>query len=439
MKGTPTYGWVRLDQNGFIDWSTFTTEQKGSGWLFTYRLQCQCGADMCGEKLNSQTNHFFNTIINDTEEGVFSLHFYYDTKPVRFVVLHNSVEVFDSGYGGLSAYQVDLDNFLSMYGLPAETINPSPAPYTEFAVDAGDTVEIQVISMAINPAMYWFSYGCIDDGSVDCILSQWSAWSTWTDNGDGTETRVRTRTIIQSPQGNGEPCGTLIDQETRQKISQDCVLSPWQPWSQWTNNPDGTQSRTRYRTVVTPPSNGGQPCGALSETETRLIPQDCVMGEWSVWSQWSYIGNGKEQRSRTRQVITPATEGGIPCEETVQTETRDAAIPFTVIFQAEDIDDEYRIQNAFVGDNNGSINIPQDFNITAAPTSFTGNLIQNVINISFHQEILTQRDGIRTRITIKNGMGVTISSDEEIDLSNFSKILQFTGEDSITLKIQIFN
>lgn len=51
----------------------------------------------------------------------------------------------------------------------------------------------------------------------------------------------------------------------------DCVVSAWSVWSAWTSNGDGTESRTRTRTVVTPASNGGAVCPPLSETETRPI------------------------------------------------------------------------------------------------------------------------------------------------------------------------
>lgn len=49
----------------------------------------------------------------------------------------------------------------------------------------------------------------------------------------------------------------------------DCVLSEWSAWS--VLNPT-TEQRTR--TVVTPPSNGGAPCGPLSETRPITPPEE---------------------------------------------------------------------------------------------------------------------------------------------------------------------
>jgi hypothetical protein len=63
-------------------------------------------------------------------------------------------------------------------------------------------------------------------------------------------------------------------------IPVDCALSEWSQWaptSEWSACVNGTQSRTerRTRTVVTPPSNGGAPCGPLEET--RTVSQACTV------------------------------------------------------------------------------------------------------------------------------------------------------------------
>jgi hypothetical protein len=51
----------------------------------------------------------------------------------------------------------------------------------------------------------------------------------------------------------------------------DGVCGPWSEWSAWTAISSTTESRTRTRVQVQPPSNGGEPCSPLTETETRLI------------------------------------------------------------------------------------------------------------------------------------------------------------------------
>lgn len=50
-----------------------------------------------------------------------------------------------------------------------------------------------------------------------------------------------------------------------------CVVSAWSAWSAWTPINATTEQRTRTRTVLTPPANGGTACPALTETETRPI------------------------------------------------------------------------------------------------------------------------------------------------------------------------
>src|SRR5690606_453889 len=74
------------------------------------------------------------------------------------------------------------------------------------------------------------------------------------------------------------------------------------------------------RTIVTPPANGGASCPALTESETRPMvvepppPVDAVVSAWGPWTggTWSDCVNGSQSRTetRTRTVITPASNGG---------------------------------------------------------------------------------------------------------------------------------
>ena len=92
-----------------------------------------------------------------------------------------------------------------------------------------------------------------------------------------------------------------------------CVVSDWGAWSSCTNG-----TRTRTRTVITPASNGGTACPVLTETENCTVPVDCVV---SAWSDWSSCTNGSQTRTRT--VVTPASGGGAACP--VLTETQDCS------------------------------------------------------------------------------------------------------------------
>ena len=111
---------------------------------------------------------------------------------------------------------------------------------------------------------------------VDCVVSSWSAWGP---NPVDPTTEIRTRSVVTPPANGGAACGPLV--ETRPiapPTPVDCVLSAWSAWGPWTPIP-GTQTegRSRTRAVITPPANGGAPCGALVDSETRpivVVPPD---------------------------------------------------------------------------------------------------------------------------------------------------------------------
>lgn len=82
-----------------------------------------------------------------------------------------------------------------------------------------------------------------------------------------------------------------------------CVVSDWGPWSAWTPISSTTEQRTRTRTVITPASNGGTPCPPLTETETRPIvvvppPDPCVVTPLTL-SQISWPSSNSGRRSLT--------------------------------------------------------------------------------------------------------------------------------------------
>jgi len=115
---------------------------------------------------------------------------------------------------------------------------------------------------------------------VDCVLSDWSEWSEWVDNGDGTETRSRIRTIVVEPANGGQPCEHQEETERRYiALPVDCVLGPEFITAETpleACQPDGFQAVevAWSKTILTPPANGGQACGATSGT--RIEKRACV-------------------------------------------------------------------------------------------------------------------------------------------------------------------
>lgn len=104
---------------------------------------------------------------------------------------------------------------------------------------------------------------------VNCV---WSSWSAWAPVPGDVMREQRTRVVATPASNGGVPCaGEAIEFRPVAATPIDCVLSPWTPWSAWTPVSATQEQRTRTRTIVTVPANGGAACGPLTETEARPI------------------------------------------------------------------------------------------------------------------------------------------------------------------------
>ncbi len=90
--------------------------------------------------------------------------------------------------------------------------------------------------------------------------------------------QVGVRTVTVNSGGQSATCNVHFVEQvvTPTPTPVNCVVSDWGPWSAWSPVNSTTEQRSRTRSVVTPASNGGQSCPALTETETRTITPPVV-------------------------------------------------------------------------------------------------------------------------------------------------------------------
>ena len=107
----------------------------------------------------------------------------------------------------------------------------------------------------------------------------------------------------------------------------DCELSNWTSWSSYSDCVSGKQTRTRTRTVTTPAENGGRCDWSLTDTQEKscTVGGDvaCLVSDWSEWTEWAACANNKETRTRTREITTQQANAGQACPALIETEERD--------------------------------------------------------------------------------------------------------------------
>ncbi|CAD7956383.1 unnamed protein product [Amoebophrya sp. A25] len=163
--------------------------------------------------------------------------------------------------------------------------------------------------------------------AVDCKYGEWGYWSYCSASCNGGQ-KMRSREVEQMANKWGAPCpreGALQVTECGQKPCpcQDCVWGDWSAWGACTC----LGLRERHRSIYTHRDDCGQPCtGAKVESESCTPdcikdPVDCVMGEWSYWSECS-ADCGGGQHFRTREIEVPEKHEGRPCSDQMTKETR---------------------------------------------------------------------------------------------------------------------
>eukprot|EP00397_Hematodinium_sp_SG-2012_P000495 GEMP01000495.1.p1 GENE.GEMP01000495.1~~GEMP01000495.1.p1 ORF type:complete len:1392 (+),score=278.77 GEMP01000495.1:601-4776(+) len=180
--------------------------------------------------------------------------------------------------------------------------------------DAKDSLEVKSCGMQQCPT-----------AAVNCAFSDWEPWEPCPVSCGGAK-RPRKRTIETSAVRGGETCEGLLEEwgncgtEACTVPGIDCFFGIWSPWSGCSCLCNGHQSRTRD--IGTPASQGGSLCeGPISQLMPCNVGSDackdfarnCKFTEWTKWSTCSATCNGG-QHQRTRQVAQRAKGHGIPCD-----------------------------------------------------------------------------------------------------------------------------
>merc|ERR1719443_1451676 len=111
----------------------------------------------------------------------------------------------------------------------------------------------------------------------------------------------------------------LYQMQTYNPFIEDCEVGEWQEGE--CSVECGGGERTLTREVVTPASNGGAECPIMIEKEPcnmQPCPIDCVVDVWSEWPACSKDCGGGIQ-TRVRRAITEDEHGGEPCGDLSET------------------------------------------------------------------------------------------------------------------------
>jgi len=130
------------------------------------------------------------------------------------------------------------------------------------------------------------------------------------------------REVIIKPNEHGVKCPALERKKkcNQQKCPVDCEMSMWSPWSACTKDCEGGV-RTRTRSIIVKPLNGGESCNTASEQEpcnTGSCDRDCTLSGWSSWGFCSMAcGGGLQERSK-RVVVPTRGEGVCPKDHSAE-------------------------------------------------------------------------------------------------------------------------
>uniref|UniRef100_A0A8C5DLN0 Thrombospondin type-1 domain-containing protein 7A n=1 Tax=Gouania willdenowi TaxID=441366 RepID=A0A8C5DLN0_GOUWI len=183
---------------------------------------------------------------------------------------------------------------------------------------------------------------CVVECPVNCQLSDWSAWSECSHTCGLAGKLLRTRTVIQAPQGDGRPCPPQMEQ-WKPCMVKPCYRWRYSAWSECKSEGARCGEGLRFRNVSCFVSDGSglqesslvddELCGDLEPSvdgDTRIIlqeactvpcPGECYLTDWTIWSPCQFscvrgddLGFGSVQ-VRSRAVMAQDPENLLQCPE----------------------------------------------------------------------------------------------------------------------------
>jgi len=120
--------------------------------------------------------------------------------------------------------------------------------------------------------------------------------------------QIYRKIVVDPPDECGLRCPALSRNKkcNQKKCPIDCEMSEWSGWSKCTADCEGGV-RSRTRSLIVKPKNGGTACNTASETEacnTGSCDRDCTLTPWTPWTPCS-VACGTGFQNKAKHVLIP--------------------------------------------------------------------------------------------------------------------------------------